>query len=148
MIKRTGGMRGTSGAQNQFYIPNQDPFKYDPDTGLQLGLGYDDVIKTRQVKGLVVSDKNEVYCKDLIDELIEELGYLDYRDFLACNKYVLEAARSQEAHVKARATFLNYAIDRLGEKRKDELRKKWREEKKAMKDSNEEIGDALEESKL
>lgn len=28
-----------------------------------------------------------------MDDLIKKLGYLDYRDALACNKYILEAKR-------------------------------------------------------
>jgi hypothetical protein len=29
-----------------------------------------------------------------MDALVEKLGYMDYRDALACNKYILEAKRS------------------------------------------------------
>jgi len=29
-----------------------------------------------------------------MDTLVEKLGYMDYRDALACNKYILEAKRS------------------------------------------------------
>jgi hypothetical protein len=31
-----------------------------------------------------------------MDQLIEQLGYMDYRDALACNKYILEAKRSAD----------------------------------------------------
>lgn len=33
-----------------------------------------------------------------MDELVEKLGYLDYRDALACNKYILEAKRHKDYH--------------------------------------------------
>jgi hypothetical protein len=33
-----------------------------------------------------------------MDELIEKLGYFDYRDALACNKYIIEAKRSGDFH--------------------------------------------------
>jgi len=36
-----------------------------------------------------------------MDKLVQGLGYLDYRDFLACNKYVIEAHRSKDARQKA-----------------------------------------------
>ena len=31
-----------------------------------------------------------------MDELIDKLGYMDYRDLLACNKYIIEAKKSKE----------------------------------------------------
>lgn len=82
--------------------------KLDPDTNLPLGVGFDDVIKTKNVRGLSITQGNETYCSDLMDELIENLGYLDYRDFLACNKYLLGDQRN-----KAKANFLAYAIKGL-----------------------------------
>lgn len=33
-----------------------------------------------------------------MDELVYKLGYMDYRDALACNKYIMEAKRSGEYH--------------------------------------------------
>ena len=33
-----------------------------------------------------------------MDELITKLGYMDYRDALACNKYILETKRSGDYH--------------------------------------------------
>lgn len=34
----------------------------------------------------------------VMDQLIQQLGYMDFRDALACNKYILEAKRSQDYH--------------------------------------------------
>jgi len=31
-----------------------------------------------------------------MDELVEKLGYLDYRDALACNRYIMEAKVSSD----------------------------------------------------
>lgn len=33
-----------------------------------------------------------------MDELVLKLGYMDYRDALACNKYIIEAKRSGDYH--------------------------------------------------
>lgn len=33
-----------------------------------------------------------------MDNLIEKLGYLDYRDALAANRYILEARRHGDYH--------------------------------------------------
>lgn len=33
-----------------------------------------------------------------MDELVAQLGYMDYRDALACNKYIIEAKRSNDYH--------------------------------------------------
>ena len=33
-----------------------------------------------------------------MDELVEKLGYMDYRDALACNRYIIEAKRSKDYH--------------------------------------------------
>lgn len=41
-----------------------------------------------------------------MDTLIAKLGYMDYRDALACNKYVLEAKRSGDYHQMARGRVL------------------------------------------
>lgn len=41
-----------------------------------------------------------------MDELITKLGYMDYRDALACNKYILETKRSGDYHQIARGRIL------------------------------------------
>jgi len=33
-----------------------------------------------------------------MDDLVTKLGYMDYRDALACNKYIIEAKRSGDYH--------------------------------------------------
>lgn len=34
----------------------------------------------------------------IMDLVVEKLGYMDYRDALVCNKYILEAKRSKDYH--------------------------------------------------
>lgn len=57
-------------------------------------MGYDHVIKqkTDQI------DKLKVANNKLMDELISKLGFMDYRDFLALNRYLIEAKRHKKYH--------------------------------------------------
>lgn len=52
------------------------------------------------------------------------MGYLDYRDALACNKYILETKRHGDYHQQARAQVLGLAFARYGQLKKDEIEKK------------------------
>jgi hypothetical protein len=54
-----------------------------------------------------------------MDALIDKLGYMDYRDALACNKYVIEAKRSGDYHQMARGRVLETALSTLGKKREE-----------------------------
>lgn len=58
------------------------------------GLGFDKVIK----KKTDMIEKDKFWNNKVMDELVEKLGYMDYRDALACNKYILEAKRSNDYH--------------------------------------------------
>lgn len=48
-----------------------------------------------------------------MDKLIEALGYLDYRDLLAANKYMLESKKKSNYHKYARGQVLAAAMGRL-----------------------------------
>lgn len=48
-----------------------------------------------------------------MDNLVEKLGFLDYRDALAANKYILEAKRHGDYHQQARAKTLALALNRM-----------------------------------
>jgi hypothetical protein len=50
-----------------------------------------------------------------MDELVTKLGYMDYRDALALNKYILETKRHGDYHQKARARILNIASARYND---------------------------------
>lgn len=43
-------------------------------------------------------DKEKFWNNRIMDELVEKLGYMDYRDALVCNKYILEAKRNKDYH--------------------------------------------------
>ena len=48
-----------------------------------------------------------------MDDLVDKLGYMDYRDALACNKYIIEAKRSGRYHQVARARILEAAFSKM-----------------------------------
>ena len=58
------------------------------------GLGYDSVIKQQTE----MVDQQKFWNDQIMDKLITKLGYMDYRDFLACNKYILEAKMHGDYH--------------------------------------------------
>lgn len=58
------------------------------------GVGYDHVI--HQKRDMVNSQKDKNNTK--MDDLVEKLGFMDYRDALAANKYILEAKRNGDYH--------------------------------------------------
>ena len=60
----------------------------------------------------------------MMDELVEKLGYLDFRDALAANKYILEAKKHGDYHQQARARTLALAMDRMSRLKKEQIEKK------------------------
>lgn len=48
-----------------------------------------------------------------MDHLVEQLGYLDYRDALAANKYILQTKRDGDYRQAARAKALSLAFSRM-----------------------------------
>lgn len=59
-----------------------------------------------------------------MDELVEKLGYMDYRDALACNKYILESKRHNDYHQQARSKLLSIAMAKYSALKKAELEAK------------------------
>lgn len=85
----------------------------DDQLNLAIGTEFDYIIKAKSEQN--DDEKNINNIK--MDELIEKLGYMDYRDALACNKYIIEAKRSGDYHQVARARTLEIAFARLGDER-------------------------------
>jgi len=69
-------------------------------------------------------DSQKKVNNKVMDKLVETLGYMDYRDALACNKYILEAKRSGDYHQMARARVLQVAISRLSNRKKKQVQDK------------------------
>lgn len=66
-------------------------------------------------------DKEKKANNQKMDELVEKLGYMDYRDALACNKYIIEAKRSGDYNQIARAQVLEVAFKSLNRKQMKEI---------------------------
>ncbi len=61
---------------------------------LPVGTDMDFVIKAKaeEIDNLKLNNNAKM------EELVEKLGYMDYRDALACNKYIIEAKKSGDYH--------------------------------------------------
>lgn len=84
---------------------------------LPYNAGFDDVIKK---KAELIDSQKETNNK-VMDDLVLKLGYMDYRDALACNKYILEAKRSGDYHQIARGRILQSALSRLSRTKRAQL---------------------------
>lgn len=82
--------------------------KIDPEFNLMTGYGQEEYLKLLRHK----TDLKRNVNNQKMDELVEKLGFLDYRDFLAVNKYIIESKRSQEYHTFARGQILSQAVKR------------------------------------
>ena len=69
-------------------------------------------------------DKQKFWNNRVMDELVEKLGYMDYRDALACNKYILESKRHTDYHQQARSKLLSIAMAKYSALKKADLEAK------------------------
>lgn len=97
-----------------------EKFEYDDQFKLPYGVGYDHIIKKRTDN----IDKQKFWNNRVMDELVESLGYMDYRDALACNKYIMEAKRHGDYHQQARAKILSVAMSRYNAQKRLEIDQK------------------------
>ena len=79
----------------------------DDQYNLPIGTEFDYILKSKQRENDSKKQLNDMK----MDELVAKLGYMDYRDALACNKYIIEAKRSGEYHQVARARILEVAFN-------------------------------------
>lgn len=98
-----------------------DDMPIDPTTGLMYGVGFDDYIKKR-IKTLEKKESDAV-----LDELVTKLGYVDLRDFVALNKYVLEAKNHTDNVNRTKARLLSIAMDILNQTKNAEVSKIYKE---------------------
>lgn len=104
-------IKGNAGMTSQFM---------DDDTGLLYNVGFDSFIHK------INKDKQEILSQDnKIDLLVNKLGYMDLRDFLALNRYILEAKSHSDALVQAKAKYLEEAVNSLTKKKREEVRNKF-----------------------
>jgi hypothetical protein len=81
----------------------------DESTGLLYGLGYDHII-SEKIRNMGVQDTNKH-----LNELVEKLGYLDLRDFIAINKFILQGRNHEENVNQAKAKLLQTAVQKMTE---------------------------------
>lgn len=104
-------------------------FRVEDDFKLPYGFGFDEIIQ--QKADLVNSMK--VQNNKIMDELVVNLGYLDYRDCLAANKYILEAKRHGDYHQNARAKTLALAMSRMTQLKREQIEQRINEKAKGKK---------------
>lgn len=68
------------------------------------------------------SDISDPQIREKLHEVMSKLGYLDYREFLALNKYILEDSTHKNLIDKTKKNIMIIVMDLLDEKRRDELR--------------------------
>ncbi len=104
-------IKGNAGMTSQFM---------DDETGLLYGVGFDSFIHK------INKDKQEIISQDnRIDLLVAKLGYIDLREFLALNRYILEAKNHSDALVQAKAKYLEEAVIKLTKQKREEVRNKF-----------------------
>lgn len=86
----------------------------DEQMSLPVGTTYDFVIKAKAEEIDAAKQSNN----RMMDDLIKKLGYMDYRDALACNRYIIEAKRSKNYHQFARGKVLEHAMSLMGTARR------------------------------
>jgi hypothetical protein len=90
----------------------------DPETLLMYGMEHDDYIQMRKIS----TEEQRAEADTELDILVEKLGYLDLRDFVALNKYILEAENHDNFLNRAKASFLNVAMKRMDRLKQFELK--------------------------
>ena len=91
----------------------------DDQMGLPIGTDFDFIIKKKAEE--IDSQKQHNNVK--MDDLVDKLGYMDYRDALACNKYIIEAKRSGRYHQVARARILEAAFSKMNVQKRAQIQK-------------------------
>ena len=93
--------------------------KVDQEFNLPYGFGFDYIIKEKaDLMGDEKFENNKV-----MDQLVTKLGYMDYRDMLALNRYILDAKRQGDYHQKARAKTLTLAMSQMTRLRREQVDK-------------------------
>jgi|LauGreDrversion4_2_1035121.scaffolds.fasta_scaffold88194_1 hypothetical protein len=97
-----------------------EKLEVDDQFKLPYGLGFDKLIKKRTD----MVDRDKLQNNRVMDELVEKLGYMDYRDALACNKYLIDVKRHGDYHQQARAKILTVALSRYNAQRRQQIEQK------------------------
>ena len=119
--KETGGAASEDAAFSTTQIKEKgvwvERFEYDDQFKLPYGVGFDNIIK----KKADMIDKQKFWNNRVMDELVNKLGYMDYRDALAVNKYILEAKRHSDYHQQARSKILTVAMSKYNSQKRVDI---------------------------
>lgn len=106
----------------------------DKETGLIHGVGFDHLISSS-----LASSKEETSDEKFkganLNQLINKLGYLDFRDFVALNKYIIDASNHEDLVNQTKSKFLQIAMQKMNSYQKEELKKNFRKIDESNKDS-------------
>lgn len=58
-------------------------------------------------------NNNKLQNNRTMDDLVQKLGYMDYRDMLAVNRYILDSKREGDYKQQARAKTLAIAMSQM-----------------------------------
>lgn len=83
-----------------------------------MGTEFDHIIKAKAEE----IDSQKIQNNQKMDDLVTKLGYMDYRDALACNKYIIEAKRSGDYHQIARARTLELAFAKMNTEKRSAIK--------------------------
>lgn len=107
-LKRKTNKIQNQSAEHKKLRENYFKGKIDPEFNLLTGYGQEEFMKLLRHK----TDLKRNVNNEKMDQLVEKLGFLDYRDFLAINKYIIESKRAKEYHAFARGKILSEAVKR------------------------------------
>lgn len=81
---------------------------FDENFNIITNVGQDDFLKLLRHKAEIKKSLNN----KKMDELVRKMNYLDYRDFLAINKYIIESKRTNDYHIIARGNVLQTVVEK------------------------------------
>ena len=117
-MKEKDASEELSGRKTRSKESNVDLPEVDDQTNLPVGTEFDFIIKRKAEE----IDSQKLHNNQKMDELVTKLGYMDYRDALACNKYIIEAKRSGDYHQSARGRVLEVAFGRMTKEKQAKIR--------------------------
>ena len=95
----------------------------DKDTNLVYGVGFDKYITATSGSSQKTIKSSE---ERQLEDLVAKLGYVDFRDFVALNKYILEAHNHEDLVNQTKSKFLSLAMQKMNVNQKDDIKKSFK----------------------
>lgn len=70
-----------------------------------------------------ITNEDETKLKQNLEELIQKLGVLDLREFIAINRFIIEGEQHDEIINKIKSKFLTIAMERMNETKAQDIKK-------------------------